>query len=590
MNQTIRVRIAQVLLLVAFLALAEAAKGSPRRAGERNCNDSSTPQWNPNEKDAGDKHSSYLVGSFPQRIIRWVMNGVIGIIFLPSTVASGVGLGSLQASALLGGPAWKWKAGSGLLTLAFAAVPMCCTFQCLPFGGCPMWLAWSIGATYTVTAFYAAYGVKSVVNSPSSFVTNYANNKWRYPVLTLSTKLYGLAAGYDANKELTLVMQGIDLAKKLARVKLNMSKGEDKDLGELRKMKKATEEKLNATAKEVYERLMTGNKEQSISKGNSFLVAAMRHVFWVASKVSKFLPYGIVWEAEDLDRFLPLLKEATVKSALVTLASAAIYAEGEMSQEEISESMMSTGGHFTAFMGRCRSIKQQEKSKNQRAKLQKMRKTQAPVIVTSNTQAEKIAIEDLPSRETSKARSSTNMMVFILFLVVVAALFYLMYYLAVRIGNPAASEYPKQLVHRDTKLPGPGPISSFIDLELGMEPHTLSEAVDAVLATKPVDTVEVVPKPVDGVQVAAKPVDATMPVAGSPKSDSSSKRVSSRKIVKLASGGPDDTVLGEGAQGGRAVQTRVNNPPPKNAPQDHALTRFKRSTSVRAGRTANNGK
>merc|ERR1711896_61035 len=84
-------------------------------------------------------------------------------------------------------------------------------------------------------------------------------------------------------------------------------------------------------------------------------------------------------------------------------------------------------------------------------------------------------LSDLGDKETSGWRSSTNMTVFFVFLLVIAALGYLIYYLYKGIGNPAISEYPNQLVHRDSRFGTEAePLTSFVDLEQGTQsppPH-----------------------------------------------------------------------------------------------------------------------
>merc|ERR1711964_186943 len=63
---------------------------------------------------------------------------------------------------------------------------------------------------------------------------------------------------------------------------------------------------------------------------------------------------------------------------------------------------------------------------------------------------------------------SINTVITIMVLLVMTALGLLIFHFAKQLGNPAQSEYPNKLKHRDVKILAPSP--SFVDLELGSKP------------------------------------------------------------------------------------------------------------------------
>merc|ERR1712034_60285 len=101
---------------------------------------------------------------------------------------------------------------------------------------------------------------------------------------------------------------------------------------------------------------------------------------------------------------------------------------------------------FTSLMGRVIAQTERENAIKKRAEMQKQKTDSPQIILQQGSQDDQLnPLENLEEKKTSENRSSTNMYVTIVVIVVCVGLLVGAYFLCKSLGNPASSEYPEQL-------------------------------------------------------------------------------------------------------------------------------------------------
>lgn len=105
---------------------------------------------------------------------------------------------------------------------------------------------------------------------------------------------------------------------------------------------------------------------------------------------------------------------------------------------------------FKSLVEKIQKSRKRREQKATRQHLAQKKKVAAPQVIPPGEAPPQKSLDELAGRGDSEHRSSTNSMVFLVMIGVVLLLALGVYFLVKSLGNPAVSEYPTQLEHRDS--------------------------------------------------------------------------------------------------------------------------------------------
>merc|ERR1712098_534836 len=160
---------------------------------------------------------------------------------------------------------------------------------------------------------------------------------------------------------------------------------------------------------------------------------------------------------DNINMFVECMSPAIIESAFVVVCMDKSKMQqnaqqGKNPMESIAD--MHLMMPFMQLMQRFQTLQDQKACDELNKKSQGAKDKPPQAIILEGGHEEPVhQVEELEDRKVSDHRSSTNIAVTILMIIVCIALMGGIYFLIKSLGNPASSEYPEHLEHRESEYP-----------------------------------------------------------------------------------------------------------------------------------------